>query len=105
MTFSVVIGPEAKADLLRLYEYLLDRAEYVEDLAVAERALEALDVAIATLAKTPFLFRRSAGTRSTLRRELVVPFGAAGYVLTYEIASPHLVVVLAVRHQLEGDSN
>jgi plasmid stabilization system protein ParE len=104
MSFSVVVGPGARADLLRLYEYLLERAEYIEDLETAERALEALEAAIAALARTPFLFRRSAGARSALRRELVVPFGAAGYVLTYEIASPQLVVVLAVRHQLEADN-
>ena len=55
------------------------------------------------LAKTPFLFRRAAGSRSALRRELVIPFGASGYVLKYEIASPQLVVVLAVRHQHEAD--
>lgn len=32
MTFTVLVDPEGKADLLRLYEYLLERAEYVEDL-------------------------------------------------------------------------
>ena len=57
------------------------------------------------LANTPFLFRRAAGSRSALRRELVVPFGASGYVLKYEIASPQLVVVLAVRHQHEADDH
>jgi hypothetical protein len=44
-----------------------------------------------------------AGSRNALRRELVIPFGASGYVLKYEIASPQLVVVLAVRHQHETD--
>lgn len=52
---------------------------------------------------TPFLFRESAGSRSALRRELVTPFGASGYVIKYEIASPQLVVVPAVRHQHEAD--
>lgn len=103
MTFTVIVDLEAKADLLRLYEYLLERAQYVEDLDVAERALQAIDEALASLAKMPFLFRKEAGSRSTLRRELVVPFGASGYVLKYEIASPQLVVVLAVRHQHEAD--
>lgn len=103
MTFTVIVGPEAKADLLRLYQYLLDHAEYVEDLELADRALRAIDAAMASLAKTPFLFRKSAGSRSALRRELVIPFGASGYVMKYEIASPQLVVVLAVRHQHEAD--
>ena len=103
MTFRVVLGPEANADLQRLYQYLLDRAEYVEDLEVADRALQTIEEAMTALAKAPFLFRKEAGSRSQLRRELVVPFGSAGYVLKYEIASPALVVVLAVRHQHEAD--
>jgi plasmid stabilization system protein ParE len=103
MTFTVIVEVEAKADLLRLYDYLLDRAEYIEDLDIADRALQAIEVAMALLATTPFLFRKTAGVRSGLRRELVVPFGSSGYVVKYEIASPELVVVLAVRHQHESD--
>lgn len=103
MTFTVLVDPEAKADLLRLYEYLLERAEYIEDLDVADRAIQAIEVAIASLTTTPFLFRKVAGARSALRRELVVSFGASGYVVQYEIATKALVVVLAVRHQHESD--
>ena len=105
MTFRVIVEPEAKADLLRLYQFLLERAEYIEDLEVADRALQAIDLAMASLARTPFLFRRDAGARSALRRELVVPFGTSGYVVKYEIATPELVIVLAVRHQHEVDNH
>lgn len=87
MPFTVVVEPEAKDDLLRLYEYLVDRAEYVEDLDVAERALQTIEAALGALGRTPFLFRKEEGARSSLRRELVIPFGAAGYVVKYEIAS------------------
>jgi plasmid stabilization system protein ParE len=55
------------------------------------------------LARAPFLFRKAARSRNALRRELVIPFGVSGYVMKYEIASPQLVVVLAVRHQHEAD--
>ena len=103
MNFRVVVGPEAKADLLRLYEFLIDRTEYDEDLEVAERAIQAIEAALDALGRTPFLFRKEEGGRSSLRRELVIPFGSSGYVAKYEIASPQLVVVLAVRHQHEGD--
>ncbi len=103
MTFTVVVEPEARADLLRLYEFLVDRAEYVEDLDVADRAIQAIEAALSALGRTPFLFRKEEAARSSLRRELLIPFGASGYVAKYEIASPHLVVVLAVRHQHEGD--
>lgn len=36
-------------------------------------------------------------------RELVIPFGSAGYVALYEIESERTVTVLAVRHQREED--
>ncbi|GAP39010.1 type II toxin-antitoxin system RelE/ParE family toxin [Piscinibacter sakaiensis] len=103
MSFEVLVEPEAQADLLRLYGFLLERAEVVEDLDVAERAIQAIEAALDALARTPFLFRKEEAARSPLRRELVIPFGASGYVVKYEIASPGLVVVLAVRHQHEGD--
>ena len=103
MTFQVIVGPTAEEDLARLYDHLLGRAEYVEDLDLAERALAALRDAMAALATTPFVFRKAAGRGSPLRRELIVPFGRSGYVVQYEIAGPEQVVVLAVRHQREED--
>jgi hypothetical protein len=36
-------------------------------------------------------------------RALTIPFGSAGYVALYEIVSPSMTVVLAVRHQREED--
>jgi plasmid stabilization system protein ParE len=74
----------------------------LEDLEVAEAAIEAIRTAsLHQLASTPFSFRKSG--RSSMRRELIIPFGATGYVALYEIASPSSVVVLAVRHQREED--
>lgn len=102
MRFAVEFAPAARHDLRRLYEHLLERAETVDDLQLAERALAAIETAALTqLAHTPFIFRKTEG--SSLRRELLVPFGASGYVVLYEIAGPALVVVLAVRHQREED--
>lgn len=103
MTYAVTLTPQAQADLLRLHDFLLERAQFLEDLETAEKALSAIEVAMVTLGETPFLFRKAEGSRQPLRRELVVPFGASGYVLKYEIASPSEVVVLAVRHQHEAD--
>jgi plasmid stabilization system protein ParE len=103
MSFAVAFAPQARTDLLRLFQYLIDRAETVEDLDLAERAIPAVEMSAHThLSKTPFIYRKA--TRGDgLRRELVVPFGASGYVLLYEIVGPSTVVVLAVRHQLEQD--
>ena len=103
MSFAVAFAPQAKADLLRLFQHLLDRAEVVEDLDLAERAIAAIETAAQVhLSQTPFIYRKAAHGHG-LRRELIVPFGASGYVLLYEVASPATVVVLAVRHQLEQD--
>jgi plasmid stabilization system protein ParE len=101
--YAVEFAPEARADLHRLYAFLLDRANALEELELAERALTAIETAIdAHLSKTPFIFRK-AGNGHGLRRELIIPFGATGYVALYEIAQPGKVIVLAVRHQLEED--
>lgn len=102
MGFAVEFAPAARDDLRRLYDHLLERTATMDDLLLAERALAAIETAALTqLGATPFLFRKAG--RSSLRRELLVPFGATGYVVLYEIAGPALVVVLAVRHQREED--
>lgn len=36
-------------------------------------------------------------------REIIMPFGAAGYVALFEIGCTRTVTILAVRHQLEDD--
>ena len=103
MTYEVVFTPQAQADLLRLYSHLLDQAQTIEDLSLAERALAAIESAIDVhLAQTPFIYRKAAKGNS-LRRELIIPFGASGYVALYEIAHPGRVIVLAIRHQREED--
>ena len=52
--------------------------------------------------KAWFSFRKTGG--SALRRELIIAFGATGYLAQFEI-EPALkrVIVLAVRHQREDD--
>jgi plasmid stabilization system protein ParE len=102
MTFDVRISAAAVDDLARLFDFLLNRAETVEDLDLAQAAIESVrSAALNPLAATPYSFRK-AGSSAT-RRELIIPFGATGYVALYEIASPSSVVVLAVRHQREED--
>lgn len=104
MSFVVELSPAAEADLERLFDWLLDQAETTEDL---DRAQAAVDATRATaqhrLAITPFSFRKAA--QDPAQRELIIPFGGAGYVALYEIVTPLKVVVLAVRHQREEDSH
>ena len=102
MRFEVRFSEPARRDLDRLFEYLLGRAETVEDLDAAQLVIHDLSSAIThQLARTPFSFRKAA--RSSLRRELIVPSGKTGYVALFDIEPPSLVLVLAIRHQLEED--
>ena len=102
MSFDIRFSAAAEDDLARLFDFLLDRAETFEDLALAQAAIEAVrSAALNQLAATPYSFRKAAN--SPTRRELIIPFGASGYVALYEIASPSSVVVLALRHQREED--
>jgi plasmid stabilization system protein ParE len=101
VSFTVRYSASARDDLKRLYQYLLDRSTTVEDLELAERALDAIVAAAETLSLSPFICRK-AGT-STFLRELLIPFGHSGYVALFEIDDASTVTVLAVRHQLEDD--
>jgi plasmid stabilization system protein ParE len=100
MTYRVRFTPAAEADLVRLYEFIIERE--ATDWVLAERALEAIRAGIATLERFPFTCRK-ASTDSPFLRELVIPFGAAGYVALFEIDTADTVTVLAVRHQRERD--
>ena len=102
MSFRVEFTPEAEADLERLFDFMLDRAETVDEAMRAHAAVEAIRLAANShLATTPYSYRR-VGQRPTLR-ELIVPFGSTGYVLRFDIRSPELVLVIGARHQREED--
>lgn len=102
MTFKVRFTPEAQADLNRLYDFVLERD--ARDWMVAERALEAIRNGISLLEISPFSCRKATAGNSFLR-ELIISFGATGYVALFEIDDETTVTVLAVRHQREDDFN
>lgn len=97
MSFRVRFTPEAKSDLERLYSFLAEH-----ELEVAERALDIIGRAWSILEEFPFSCRKAEDSNPFLR-ELVIPFGAAGYVALFEIEDRQTVTVLAVRHQREDD--
>jgi len=102
MTFKVEFTPEAEADLDRLFDFLLDRAETMDDAMRAYPAIEALRTAADShLSITPYSYRK-VGVRPTLR-ELIVPFDSTGYILRFDIRTPELVLVIGARHQREED--
>jgi plasmid stabilization system protein ParE len=95
--YKVRFTAQAEEDLVRLYDFLLDR-----DINAAERALDTLRSAIELLRFSPFSCRKAVANRPFLR-ELIVPFGSSGYVALFEIDRGDRVNVLAVRHQREED--
>jgi plasmid stabilization system protein ParE len=102
MIFDLRFSAAADDDLARLFDFLLDKAKTLEDLDVAQAAIEAVrSAALRQWAVSPYSFRQAGA--SPTRRELIISFGATGYVALHEIASPSAVVVLALRHQREED--
>ncbi len=101
MSFAVRYSAAAREDLLRLFQFLLDRSSTVDDLDVAQRAIEAIEQATQNLERTPFIYRKAA--QSPFLREMLIPFGSTGYVALFEIENASTVTILAVRHQLEDD--
>lgn len=97
MSFHVRFTLEAKSDIERLYGFLAE-----QDIMAAERALEIIERAWAMLEEFPFSCRKS-DEASPFFRELIIPFGGAGFVALFEIENNHTVTVLAVRHQREDD--
>jgi plasmid stabilization system protein ParE len=95
--YKVRFTREAEDDLSRLYEFLLEK-----NLAAAERAMDALAAAVEMLRFSPFACRKAFGDNPLLR-ELIIPFGSAGYVALFEIEPGNTVSIVAVRHQREED--
>ena len=100
MTYQVRFTEDAETDLVRLYEFILTKDQ--SDCSPASRALESIKNAIQGLAFSPFSYRKAIADNPFLR-ELVIPFGASGYVALFEIDDDQTVTILAVRHQLEED--
>lgn len=97
MSYQVRFTPEARADLERLYDFLVQ-----EDVWAAEKALNILDRAFGFLEEFPFSCRR-ADDGDPFLRELLISVGQYGYVALFEVEGHEVVTVLAVRHQREQD--
>ncbi|MFT4068896.1 type II toxin-antitoxin system RelE/ParE family toxin [Paraburkholderia sp.] len=100
MTYEVRFTRKASDDLDRLYGFIVDRDD--ADVEFAARALVAITAGISTLESSPFTCRKAHPSMPFLR-ELIIPFGASGYVALFEIDDDRTVTILAVRHQRESD--
>jgi plasmid stabilization system protein ParE len=96
--YRVRLTLEALDDLKRLQAFLI-----AKDPAAAGRALGAIETSFGLLEYSPFSCRKAWPGDRPLLRELVIPFGSAGYVVLFEIDGPSHVSILAVRHQREDD--
>lgn len=79
MSFRVRYTRGARDDLRRLHSFLLKK-----DVQAARRARDAMAKGMSLLAESPFSCRKAEPDKPLLR-ELVIPFGAAGYVALFEI--------------------
>ncbi len=100
MSHTVRLTEEAQADLLRLYDFLLEQDP--DTIRVAESALESITRAFEFLRDFPFSCHKASPHHPYIR-ELIIPFGSSGYVALFEIEPDGLVTILAVRHQRESD--
>ena len=71
---------------------------------MALRARQAIEDSLQLLEQFPFTCRKAAnGAHGPRLRELVISFGATGYVALFEINDVSTVTILAIRHQREED--
>jgi plasmid stabilization system protein ParE len=96
--YRVRLTLDALEDLKRMQAFLIEK-----DPAAAARAVDAIEMSCELLECSPFSCRKAWPVDRPLLRELVMPFGSAGYVAPFEIDGPGLVSILAVRHQREED--
>lgn len=104
MNYRVRLTREAEQDLLRLYDFVIERElgrPGGGDLSLADKVISALEQGFATLQSSPFTCRKA--DNSPFLRELIIPFGATGYVALFEISDQATVIKGAVRHQREDD--
>lgn len=88
---TVEFSPTARRDLIRLRQWLEERAPNVTN-----RAIETIIAAYRSLGEFP---ERGRPVLEDLR-ELIVPFGSTSYVIQYDV-QPQQVIILRVFHSLE----
>ena len=97
MSYQVRYTRAATEDIVRLYGFLIE-----QNVGAAKEALEAIQSGIETLRDFPFTCRK-ATPENPLFREMIISFGARGYIVLFEIENKRTVTILAIRHQREED--
>ena len=94
MRFTVTLTREALDDLRRLEDFLVETALEQGDWDLPGRAVDAIRNEMRILETNPYTCRMA--QNDPLERELVIPFGASGYVALFAIISEHEVAVSAL---------
>ena len=103
MIYQIVFSPEAEEGLERMFDFAFSRElnSPTGDLEIQMKAIQAIRGACQFLAISPLSCRKA--EKSPFVRELIVPLGATGYVVFFEIKGSGRVHIGAVRHQRESD--
>lgn len=101
MRFTVYLTREALEDLQRLEDHLVELALDHGDWGLPGRAVDAIRREMRILETNPYTCRMAQS--DPMERELVIPFGATGYVALFEVIGEHEVAISALRHQREDD--
>ena len=103
MIYQVVFSREAEADLERMFDFAFERElnSPTGNLEIPMKAIEAIRQGCQFLTISPFSCRKA--DVSPFVRELIIPFGATGYVVLFEIVAASRVHIGAIRHQRESD--
>lgn len=97
MSYRLRVTAAAQQDLEQLFDFLA-----ASDFEAAVRARAAIEKVWEFAETMPFGCRKAEDSNPFLR-ELVIPFGDAGYVALIEVENEETVSVLAIRHQREED--
>ena len=92
---QVILSARAQSDIVRLRNFLLEK-----DINATKRAVLAIREAFLPLKQSPVIGRPVEDHPEL--RELIIDFGASGYLALYRYEPAHdMVVILAIKHQRE----
>ncbi len=93
---QVRLSARAQSDLVRLRSFLLSK-----NITAAQRATQVIRASFVSLVEAPLLGRPVDDAEDL--RELVIDFGASGYLALYRLERAlDVVTILAIKHQSEA---
>ncbi len=98
MTFRQLFTAQARADIDRLCDFLLERGDWL----VADRAIRTIKAWLTSLQDFPHACRKAGDGDDPFLRELPVGFGDSGCVVLSRIGNES-VAIGTVRHLREDD--